>query len=159
MRAARTIRSARRAAAIVLLLPIVGCDSPLSPTDLAGTYVLQRIAANPLPAELYRNEDVAVRVIADTIRLRADGTASTAGATELEWLRDGAASREQSSSESAAHFRIVDGRIEITWICPINANCAEGPHLIARRDGDGLRVEHVLGANGPLFYTRIADMR
>ena len=159
MRAARSVRSARRAAAIGLLLPILGCGSPLSPTDVAGTYVLQRIATDPLPAELFRNEDVAVRVIADTIRLRADGTASTAGATELEWLHDGAAPRERSSSESAAHFRIVDGHIEVTWICPINANCVEGPHLIARRDGDGLRVEHVYQASGPLFYTRIVDMR
>ncbi|HEX3159773.1 MAG TPA: hypothetical protein VHQ45_14735, partial [Gemmatimonadaceae bacterium] len=75
MHAARSIRSTGRAVALALLLPVLGCGDPLSPADVSGTYVLQRVADRPLPTELFRNADVVVRVFADTIRLRADGTA------------------------------------------------------------------------------------
>jgi hypothetical protein len=159
MHAARSIRSTGRAVALALLLPVLGCGDPLSPADVSGTYVLQRVADRPLPTELFRNADVVVRVFADTIRLRADGTASIASVTEVESIFDGSIFPSSPEEEGRFYFRVVGGRIEITYICPPNASCVDGPQLFARRDGDGLLVETWSSLVPPRFYTRVASAR
>jgi len=156
---ARSIRSTGRAVAMALLLPVLGCGDPLSPADVTGTYVLQRVADRPLPTELFRNDDVIVRVFADTIRLRADGSASIASVTESESMFDGSILQSSPAEEGRFYFRVVGGRVEITYICPPNASCVDGPHLLARRDGDGLLVETRSSVVPPRFYARIANAR
>ena len=159
MHAARSIRSTGRAVAMALLLPVLGCGDPLSPADVTGTYVLQRVADRPLPTELFRNADVVVRVFADTIRLRADGTASIASVTEAESIFDGSIIESSPEGEGQIYFRVVGGRIEITFICPSNASCTRGPHLFARRDGDRLLVETPSSLVPPRSYTRVGNAR
>lgn len=66
-----------------LLLPILaavaptGCDSPLSPSEVAGTYVLVRFDGGPLPAIALEDDWATVTILADTLRLRSATTSAT----------------------------------------------------------------------------------
>jgi hypothetical protein len=59
---------------MVLLVPtavlaLAGCESPLSPSRLAGTDVLMPTGTGSLPVTLYDHEWSSVSIVADTIRL------------------------------------------------------------------------------------------
>jgi len=137
------------------VLPLA-CGEPLSPGDVVGIYALQRVASEPLPAVLFTNDYVTVRVFADTLRLSLDsrrmrvfvGVSEPAGAGQpvepLRW-------------ESAFGFTIIGDRIEVAFACPPNANCVAPPHLVLERTPDGLRAEFALGERVPLIYDRVSD--
>jgi hypothetical protein len=65
----RPWRCIRLALATLLL---GGCDSPLAPADVAGTYVLVAYAGVPLPQTLPAH-DITHVIVADTLVLRANG--------------------------------------------------------------------------------------
>lgn len=60
----------------------VACGDPVAPGDIAGTYALQRVDGDPLPTVLFTTEYVRVRVLADTLRLNANGTGLQIGVRE-----------------------------------------------------------------------------
>src|SRR5207249_11164622 len=45
-----------------------GCSESLSPADIAGTYLLRRVANDTLPAVVYSFNGMTVRVIAETLQ-------------------------------------------------------------------------------------------
>ena len=121
------------------LLGVLGCGDTLSPGDVNGMYVLQTVGANPVPALLPTSSNWQHRVVADTLVLRKDGSG-----VQVRWSQSfqvGTAEPAPARWEMGLGYRIVGSTIEITMICPPNALCAAGPHMIARRDGDGLRVD------------------
>lgn len=101
--------------ALSLALALSGCDDLLAPTEVAGTYVLTA----PVPAvavgALYQ------RLIADTIIVRADGTASRRGT--IEQTLTGTGPGTLIPREWAYTYRLEDGAIGLLWQCPINAAC------------------------------------
>src|SRR5215510_8115087 len=107
----------------------IGCADSVSvaaPQDFVGEYVLTRVAGEPLPT-LISNSPGAFRVLADTLRLRADGTGSrmrlvlppgvTVGDTNVIRLTSVAAAADLT-------FEILGNTIAITYFCAANANCA-----------------------------------
>lgn len=56
---------------------------------------------------------------------------------------------------SELRFEIKSGRIEVSAICPPNANCAPPPDFVARAVAVGLRVDVAPGQRVPLLYTRV----
>ena len=140
-----------QAVVIVLLLGASGCDDPLAPAEVAGTYALQSIAGEPLPALLIDYPHYRLRVDEDELRLNADGTGRriTAGVGERLDVQDGP---EPVVWDTDLRFRIVGQRIEIEEVCPPNATCLPPPHLIARPVPGGLRVEVTYGDRNPLSY-------
>lgn len=116
---------------------------------------LRSVAGDVLPADLYQNDYVSVRVFADTLRLHADGTGSIATRRSTESLQAGVPGSGPTNGTTPLHYRVLLGRAEITMDCPMNANCAAGPHFIARRLGDGLRMDFAMGERVPLDYTAV----
>ena len=152
----RSTRFPRTSLAVVLLA--VGCREPLVPASVAGAYVLREVANDALPTLRYTTDYVRVQVLADTIRLRADGTGTLASLEVTESLVTAAAPPAPRLSHSEVFFRVNGHRIEITHYCPPNANCVAGPHLIAVPTDDGLTVEWVAGTGRvPLTYSRFSD--
>ena len=137
-----------------VLLPLA-CGDPLSPSDVAGTYALQRVAGDTLPAVLYTNDNVTVRVFADTLRFTVDHRGALITVRESEPLAGGP-STGPVHWETPFTFRIVEDRIEVGFECPINANCVAPPHLVLRRTPTGLRADFALGARLPLSYERVS---
>jgi len=136
----------------------VACGEPLSPRAVAGTYALQRVAGDALPALLYANGSVNVRVFADTLQFLPDGHGTLITVRESDPVSGGPSSGPLRS-ESAFGFRITAGRIEVGFECPPHVGCVAvaGPQLVLRRIGDGLEAVFAQGARIPLTYTRVAS--
>jgi hypothetical protein len=149
---------AQRSSRLIILCAAlaVACGEPLSPRDVAGTYALQRVAGDALPALLYTNGAVNVRVFADTLQFLSDGHGTLITVRESEPVSGGPSSGPLRR-ENAFGFRITAARIEVGFECPPNADCVAPPHLILQRTGDGLEAVFALGARIPLTYTRVAS--
>ena len=133
---------------LVSALPLA-CAEPLSPNDVAGAYAL--------PTLLYTNQYVTVRIFADTLRLTADGRGTVNTVREREPLTGGPTTGPRHA-QWALGFRVVRGRIEMAFDCPINANCVPPPHIVAWITAEGLRVDSALGARVPRIYTRLPSI-
>ena len=65
------------ACALAMIGLLSGCgEDPLRPGDVAGTYVLRDIAGTPVPVTLDLGFGARLMILADTLQLVADGTAS-----------------------------------------------------------------------------------
>jgi len=133
-----------------------GCRNSLGPDDIAGTYVLERVGDDPLPAEVFRDTHGVVSIVADTIRLSENGRGSLASVRVID-LIGVEAPQMPSRLERALTFRVVGSRIEMVFVCPPNALCTAGPHLIASPHARGLVVESSLVADAPLHYRRVSS--
>lgn len=149
----RVACSNRAASALVLSLAALlamGCDSdPIAPSDVAGTYVLLSIDGDPLPADAGYSgpADEPVLVVADTLRLTADGRGSLVRVEEI--IHDpGSGEGSRTHSETTLHFATTEGGIAITFDCPPNALmlCIAGPHMTARLGATGLTATRLVGS-------------
>jgi hypothetical protein len=158
MPSALPIRLAAGLLAVLSAAAAIACGDPLAPEEIAGIYALQRVEADHLPTVLYTNEFVRVRVLADTIRLRADGTGMRFGVWEFEPLQEGLELENPASGETDLRFETVGANIEIAFVCPPNANCLPPPHLVAGKLSEGLLVNIAPGQRVrlPLLYARVA---
>ncbi|HEY9427598.1 MAG TPA: hypothetical protein VIR34_10630 [Gemmatimonadaceae bacterium] len=143
------VASSNRAASVlvlslVALLAMACSDEPLAPSAVAGTYVLLSIDGNPLPAPAgYQGPaDGSITVIADTLRLAADGSGSL---VRVEQTSPDEQSRYRT--ETALHYQTTEGGIAITFDCPPEALmlCIAGPHMAARLSSGGLDATRFLG--------------
>ena len=148
----------RSASRIPVLLMCAGlaaaCEEPLGPKDIVGTYALEDVAGEALPAIVDSNSYGILRVLADTLRLTADGRGRRVEVVESEpstgGLPTGPLRWEQSFS-----FGIVHGWIEIAFDCPWDADCVAPPHVVARPLANGLRVDFALVSRVPQTYSRL----
>ena len=137
----------------------LGCGDSLGPYDVAGRYALQAIAGEALPAVSFTGAYVTVRVIAETLLLRADGTGTAKVHAEVEELSlPPGARRSDQRWERALRFRTTDDRLEIEFVCGPAQLCARPPHLIAQRRGSTLLVEYALGERVPQLYRRLTSL-
>jgi hypothetical protein len=153
----RTSRRSR--AALLATVLLAGCGEPLGPEDVAGTYVLRSVAGELLPAVAVASDDATFRIVADTLRLRADGTGRRLTTTEIEpaVAPAGGNGPEVVRGERALRFRVVSARVEIEYVCGINEMCVAPPHLSGRRGRGELRIDYALGGRVPLVYGRIGE--
>lgn len=144
------VASSKRAASVLALtlaaLFAMGCDSdPIAPSDVAGRYVLLSIDGDALPAAAgYQGPaDGPITVIADTLRLAADGSGSLVRVEETS-------PDEQSRYrlETELHYETTEGGIAITFDCPPEALmlCIAGPHMTARLGATGLTATRLVGS-------------
>jgi hypothetical protein len=144
---------------MLALLPLsavtLGCHESLGPDDVAGAYVLELVGDAPLPAEVFRDGSGIVRVVADTLRLRENGRGTLVSVRVIDPTASAPTVPTPSRLETALTFRVVDERIEMAFVCPPNASCVAGPHLIARRRAQGLVVEAPSLADEPLSYRQL----
>ena len=150
-----TSGAAQKLLIVLAALLAQGCGESLSPRDVLGIYVLERVADDPLPAVVHSNEDVIVRVVAETLYFASTtrGTFST--------VREAEPATGESPSpagyETGFGFQVIDDRIEVGFDCPINALCVAPPQLVLRRISEGLRADFALNARTPLIYARVRE--
>lgn len=145
-------RAARYAFALLALCQLAACDDPLSPRDVAGTYVLRLVRGQMLPAVLSQSEGWQRRVLADTLRLNADGTGSEV------WLLEytGQYASESGRSERPLLFEVHDGRLEGAYLCPASGFClTDAQSLRGSFTRAGLRLEVALFGEVPLEFVRV----
>lgn len=143
-------RNPRLAFALVALL--AACDDPLSPRDVAGTYVLRSVRGQPVPAVLGDGEGWQRRLLADTLRLNADGTGSEA--LLLEYT--GQYASESGRSDWPLLFDVNDGRLEGAYLCPANLLCLDvAAPLRGRFTRTGLQLEVGYFGDVPLEFVRV----
>ena len=152
-----TVSVSFRIALAMLAALALGCEGSHGPSHFLSTFVLREVQGDPLPTVLYTNEYVEVHVISDTIRLRADGTGTISGVQASEPLQPSIAPQPPTWSTADIRFRRGIDRIEIDYVCPINANCAPPPHLIAVERENRLRVTWAPGMIGrsPMIYEAV----
>jgi hypothetical protein len=146
-----------RVALAMLAALTLGCEGSHGPSNFLSTFVLREVQGDPLPTVLYANEYVEVHVISDTIRLRADGTGTISGVRASEPLQPSILPQPPTWSTAEIRFRRGIDRIEIDYVCPINANCPPPPHLIAVEGNGRLQVTWAPGMIGrsPMIYAAV----
>ena len=140
-----------------LLAITLACGDSIGPEDAAGTFVLRQVQQDLLPTVMSQNEFFVIRVLADTIRLRADGTGNFSGVRESVSLQGGSGEGPVHVA-SDLHYRVMGNRVEIDFDCPDLAICVPPPHLIANGVGDHLTASwgpHMSGRS-PLIYEKVA---
>lgn len=142
--------------ALLATMMLAGCS--LTGPDLRGNlYVLRSVNDQPLPTTAFDRGTFRMVVIADTIVLHDDGTGmrTTVGDTYSKG-EVGAPPVEPVRERIVVDLRwsMVLDRFEATFICPPNAMCIAGPHLVGGLDGDGLVLETDLGRLVPTEYAR-----
>jgi len=146
----------------------IGCADSIWPQDFVGEYVLTRVDGESVPTAMSYQEH-SPTVVADTLRLRADGTGSRtrvyvlSPATSLT-PRLGVGSKLATQATMASGvdtgivaltrvaateltFEVVENALAITYVCPIdadccpiNAVCASPPHAIGMHTPAGLTL-------------------
>src|SRR5687768_4531751 len=81
-------RSFRRLVLVLLAAVVSGCLSALGPENVSGTYVLVRVGGDTVPAVVFVDELFTVRVISQSIVLRADGTGTISGVEQVVRAHD-----------------------------------------------------------------------
>ena len=145
---------ARATAGLVAVLTC-GCGDSLATDDVVGSYVLRRVGPDPLPTVLFSNDYVTSRVLSDTLQLTTNGRGTRASLQVVQQRATGVV--DTVRSEAGFRFQVSDGRVEIAFDCPINANCAPPPHLVGHPLSGDLEIDYALGARVPLLYARILD--
>jgi hypothetical protein len=139
---------------------VLGCDSTGPGPITRGIYVLQRVAGNPLPAVLQTTDLFNIRVLSDTLLLRSDGTGVISGVREIAPREPGGPAEGPFSIVTPFHSETSRGEIAITFDCPPNALCIEGPHMLARTADGGLTARWGPGISGqaPLEYELVENI-
>jgi hypothetical protein len=133
----------------------ISCGTTTGPIQVPpSTYVLRRVAGDPLPAVLVTTDLVQVRVFSDSIRLSSDGTGTISGVRQTTLLTPGTPAEAPEPITIPIHYRNQIDRLEIDFDCPPQANCIPPPHLIATVQQGGLQVYWAPGITGrqPLEY-------
>ena len=140
------------AIASVLLAAGMACDDPLSPEDVAGTYVLSSLRGESLPAVLWETETSEARLLADTLRLHADGSGTDV------WLYEytTALGPLPRRLEHLLEFEVNDGRLEGAYVCPPGTTCLLSLEVIRGVfTPEGLRLEVSRHGEGPIDFVRV----
>jgi hypothetical protein len=132
----------------------LSCSDGLEQSALPGTYALEQVVGDALPAVLYVSEDVTIRILADTLRLDEGGVG-----TRIDLVHITTAGDPQPDNpipgESNFRYNIERGVIKISFDCPPNANCAPPPHMVGRFSGNGLTFHYALAERVPQVYSQV----
>ena len=152
-----SISCSRRLLSTLFVGLACACSNSLAPGEVAEEYRLVNVANDVLPAALYTTEFGTLRVLSQIIRFGPKGAGSITEATELVPTAVDAPGGGAIQTSFGFHWTQVDGRIEIEFDCPPNANCVAGPHLVARIDGHALRATWgpQIRARSPLRYEEV----
>lgn len=136
---------------LAALIPLsLGCDDPVGPLDVAGTYVLEDADTGPLSPDAAPGM---TRVLGDTIELHFNGT----GAHSSTFQRvDVDGSIDLLSMSRPLLFRIDGERFLITPGCPAGVPCmAVLRTYVAHRTATGFRITPWDGEGEDLHYVKV----
>ena len=144
----------RRLLPVAVAFAVAGCCC--GPVDAssrpAGVYVLTSVAGTPLPAPANPPGTAPVTAVADTLVLRADST----GSEHFVGRTGGPGTASDVSRMTELSWHRTAGEVQITYVCPPNADCVAGPHLKAAETSDtSLVVSYSIATRTPLQYRRV----
>ena len=129
----------------LLALLAAGCDSdPVAPRQVAAEYVLQSVNGAPLPAERFDNGTFSFILLTEVLRLERDGSGTHESVHRTDFA-DPAKPDQRTDSLFPVTYLLRGDRLEVSFYCPPNALCTEGPHLVGRMDGAALVLTDVNG--------------
>jgi hypothetical protein len=100
-----------------------GCEgTPLTPSNVAGTYVLERVGDSPLPAVTVNTAYATFTVVADTLRLLPDRTGTETQVLRVE-LHGAATPPVVEPSRQPLGYRLRGNRIVISYGCASGEVC------------------------------------
>ena len=149
------IADSARCSATLLVFLTLSCSDSLEPGTLGQRYRLDQVAGDALPTVLYTNEVGTFHIISQFIHFGPKGSGSLLETAQM--VPHTGEPPEPQESTSGIQWAEVDGRIEIEFDCPANANCLAGPHLVARIDGHALRATWgpQISGRSPLYYVEV----
>lgn len=113
----------------LLLSAITSCDSVLQPEDIAMEYVLLQATPMVFGSGVHQYE-----IVADTLRLAADGSGSEV--VVMVPTQGGPSFRRIDPYV----YRIRGDSLELTFVCPPDADCTPPPHFIGKVTDTGLSL-------------------
>ena len=137
----------------IAVLGALGCSSSTGPDEFTGRYDLERYEGQTLPAVTFQSSAGESFVVAQRIILGDNGNGvitSTLRTVQLQPPRD-----ETFPVARPVTFTVSGTRIEITYICPPNADCIAGPHLVGERSGNSLVLAWPASSKPASVYKRI----
>ena len=119
--------SIARSAALTILVGASACAAPTAPEQFVAEYALVSLASQSLPASPYPL-DAATTVLADTVRLRSDGTGERVVRENVGNLRMLFEDRVELT------WRAIGDSLEVSFPCDdvTLASCIAPPHLAGR---------------------------
>lgn len=132
---------------------LASCGESTEP-EVADAYVLRSVAGDQLPAVFLDGDFATLRILADTLFLKEDGTGYEARLSEMVDKADGSTNRY--SSETNLDYVLANGRIEISYECADMGSCIAPPHLAGAVTITGLVCDVSLG-RVPLLFERLDD--
>lgn len=148
-------RSLVRAVFLVVFAAVASqsCSEPSGPDGLPGAYRLERFEGRALPAVMNQSSAGTVFIVSQRVILGDDGKGGTI--TEGRSVDDAHPQGSDFSYAQALSYVVRGSRIEITFICPPNADCIAGPHLVGERIVGGLALAAPVSSRPASTYNRI----
>ena len=149
----KVARSMAGAALTLATVAALGCSNdPTGPDDFAGTYDLVRYEGSPIPVIQTQSSAGTVTIVAERILLGDDGK----GIKSTTVIEVNAQTPQGAPLAYASGFTyaLVGSSIAITFICPPNASCIAGPHLVGERAGSDLILARPASSKPASVYAR-----
>lgn len=139
---------------LALAVPaVLACESGLLPqpqAEVAGTFALD-VSDGPVVLQW---ASVRATLLADTLRLKSDGTLVRSGRTHYDYDTF----PDTTVSSTVPYLHQTEGfRIELEYVCPPNALCSPPPHLWGTVTGESLVLKAAEDPRATLRYRRIEE--
>ena len=141
----------RRVGALLTVVAASGCGDGTS-TGALEFYLLERFEGTALPALAVQTGGVSSTVLDGAVLLVRGGTGQI---SERRLNVDEASPRGRvETSRLNITYEVRGTRIEITYVCPPEADCLPGPHLTGELVGNRLAIGQAASSKPASIYRR-----
>ena len=148
-----TFMRQRLVGSVIAFLAVGACGDPTGPGRFAGSYRLDRYEGVPLPATTYQAGTTSVTILQQSLMLGEEGTGVASSTTRV--VDPDTPQGEENTFSQLLRFEVRNGMIEITFVCPPDADCIAGPHLVGTRVDGGLALSPPTSSRPASIYRRV----
>jgi hypothetical protein len=135
------------------VLTAQACGDGTGPGRFTGSYDLRRYEGVPIPVITSQSDAGSVSIVAQRIVLGDDGKGGMS--TTIRVVNAVTPQGALTGYSQALTYVGLGAKIAITFICPPNADCLAGPHLVGERNGDDLTVARPQSSKPASVYSRV----
>jgi hypothetical protein len=147
-------------AAVLSIAFLSGCDDDevTSPSLIPDSYVLVRVAGQPMPATIIIGNYTSLEVVADTMRFGADGYGTEVFVSRPTYPSEPPG--EPMREERTFQYRVRGNVIEIEFPCPdlaggFTASCIAPPHYRGAMNSIQINFDVALNYPTPFLFQRL----